>query len=128
MWAVQPKDLVLVREAKANSCMTLAKAFKDHYRKFGQIFGYKEFPAGSLPKTLSATSGAKPYRLDFSDQAFNASRKIILQALDAARSAAGAELVWIVKGDDNKNWVRPCGIAIVAIGQLVLQVSQPHRL
>jgi hypothetical protein len=124
-WAIQPKDVVLVKES--NTCMQLAKAFKEHYQKIGQIFGYKEFPAGSLPKTLTATPGVKPYRLDFSDESFKDTRKVILQALEVARSAAGAQFVWVVKGDDSKNWVRPCGIAIVSTGQLALQASRTHR-
>jgi hypothetical protein len=33
----------------------------------------------------------------------------------------------MVKGDDAKKWVRPCGIAIVTSGQIILKASGAHR-
>jgi len=43
-WSVQPKDLIFCKESE--SCMTLAKAFKEHYQAFGLVFGYVGFPVG----------------------------------------------------------------------------------
>lgn len=124
-WSVQPKDLIFCKESE--SCMTLAKAFKEHYQAFGLVFGYVGFPVGSLPKELEQNPGGKPSRMDFSNKTFDDTRETIQQALSVARTAVGVNLVWMVKGDTAKKWVRPCGIAIVTSGQIILQASGTHR-
>jgi len=75
VWAVQPKDIVLVKESK--SLMSMGRAMKEQYGSIGQIFGYDAFPAGSSPKAYVAASGHKAYRLDFSDESFNGLRSSI---------------------------------------------------
>ena len=77
----------------------------------GRRLRYEALPVGLQPLVL------------FSD-----TRNILLTAIEVARSAAGAQLVWTVKGDDVKKWVRPCGIAIVSTSLVVLQASLAYRV
>ena len=35
------------------------------------------------------------------------------------------KVIWTVKYDDKKQWVRPCGAAIVAMEQFTLQPAVP---
>jgi hypothetical protein len=65
--------------------------------------------------------------MDFSHKAFDDTRDTINHTLSVARTAPGLSLVWMVKGDDAKKWVRPCGIAIVTSGQIILKASGAHR-
>ena len=112
-WAVQPKDLVILRETR--SLVTMASAMRDQYSAYGQIFGYHAFPKGSSPKSYTAVAGQKPYRLDFSADSFAAQRDMIAQAIEVARTAPGLALAWVVKGDEGKQWVRPCGSGVPRI-------------
>ena len=121
-WSVQPKDNVLVKES--NVVIQLQKAMKEHYGTYGQIFHYQEFVAGSCPKALVQTGSAKQYRLDFSHVSFNSCRAAINTAIELARSAEKCQCIWIVRADEAKKWVRPCGVAIVSTGQIILQPGQ----
>ena len=126
VWSVQPKDFVLVREA--NVVIPLQKAMKEHYGSFGQIFHYQEFVAGSCPKTLVQSTSTKQYRVDVSHASFNKSRDATTTAIAVARSAEKCRCMWILRADDAKKWVRPCGVAIVSTGQILLQPGQSCHL
>ena len=78
VWAVKPKDLVLVKESGA--VMPLKKAMADTYSSYAQIFGYDAFVAGALPKDLKALTG-RPFRVDFSHASFNSDRGAIKKQL-----------------------------------------------
>ena len=52
-------------------------------------------------------------------------RKSRKEAIEVARVSAGLRLIWVVKKDDTKQWVRPCGMAIATTETLVLPASQP---
>ena len=121
-WCVQPKDNVLVKEA--NVVIQLQKAMKENYGTYGQIFAYQAFVAGSCPKALERSSSAKQYRLDFSHVSFDSCRAAINTAIELARSAEKCQCIWIVRADETKKWVRPCGVAIVSTGQIILQPGQ----
>ena len=125
-WSVQPTDYVLVREA--NVVIPLQKAMKEHYGSFGQIFQYQEFPAGSCPKTLVQSTSTKQFRVDFPHASFNKSRDAITTAIEVARSAEQCRCMWILRADDAKKWVRPCGVAIVSLSQILLQPGQTSLL
>ena len=118
-WSAKPKDNVLVKESGV--IMPLQKAMKQHYGTYGQIFGYQAFVAGSCPKELIPINPSKQYRLDFTHASFNSCRGPIGKAIEVARTAEKCQCVWIVRGDETKKWVRPCGIAIVNNGQIVLE-------
>ena len=107
--------------------MTLAKAFKEHYHGFGQVYGYTPFPTGSLPKVLVPLAPGKEYRMDFSHQSFADTRSQVLSAMEAARSAPGLLLLWIMKADGSNKWVRPGGLAVVAENMVNLPAMGAHR-
>ena len=121
-WSVQPKDYVLVREA--NVVIQLQKAMQEHYGTYGQIFQHQEFVAGSCPKALAQTASAKQYRADFSHVSFGSSRAAINKAIELARSAEKCRCIWILRAGESKTWARPCGVAIVSTGQILLQPGQ----
>ena len=121
-WCVQPKDYVLVKEA--NVVIQLQKAMKEHYGTYGQIFGYQAFVAGPCPKALVQTGSANQYRMDLSHVSFDSCRAAINTAIELARSAEKCQCIWIVRADETKKWVRPCGVAIVSTGQIILQPGQ----
>ena len=125
VWAVKPNDLVLVKESGA--VMPLKKAMADTYSTYAQIFGYEAFVAGALPKDLKALA-QKPYRMDFSHESFNSARGAIKKSIEIARKAEKCQCVWIVKGDNDKKWVRPCGLAILNNVQIVLEPEKAFRL
>ena len=117
-----PKDYVLAREATV--VIHIQKAMPEHYGAYGQIFGYQAFVAGPCPKALERPSSAKQYRLDFSHVSFDSCRAAINTAIELARSAEKCQCIWIVRADETKKWVRPCGVAIVSTGQILLQPGQ----
>ena len=125
VWAVKPKDLVLVKESGA--VMPLKKAMADAYSSYAQIFGYDAFVAGALPKDLKALTG-RPFRVDFSHASFNSDRGAIKKTIEIARKAEKCQCVWVVRGDNDKKWVRPCGLAIVNNAQIVLEPEKAFRL
>ena len=122
---VEPKTVIFSKEAK--ECMTLAKAFKEHYKGYKQVFSYQPFPAGALPKILVPTSPTHTHRLDLSDASFNANRASIMSAIELARGAPGLQLVWMMKGDAKKEWIQPCGLMIVTSSPMILSPAQEHR-
>ena len=121
-WSAQPKDYVLVKEAGV--VIQLQRAMKEHYGTYGQIFHYKEFVAGSCPKALAPTTSERKYRLDFSHTSFDKCRAAINTAIELARSAEKCQCILIVRADETKKWVRPCGVAIVSTGQVILSPGQ----
>jgi hypothetical protein len=122
-WAASPKDLVLCGET--NSVMTLAKAFKEQYQNFSQVFGYEPFPVGSLPKNLIKSAGAdKFFQVDIPDAA---ECKLVKDCIAAARNAQSLQLLWMVRGVAEKKWVRPRGLAIISTAPLVLAPAQLHK-
>ena len=125
-WSAKPKDIVLVKEC--NAIMPLHTAMKQHYGTYNQIFGYQAFVAGSCPKDLIQTTPSRQYRLDFAHESFNSCRAAITAAIELARTAENCQCVWIVRGDETKNWVRPCGIAIVSNGQIILEPGKVFHL
>ena len=100
------------------------KAMQEHYGADGQVFQYEAFVVGPCPNALVQTSSAKQYRLDFSHVSFDSCRAAINTAIELARSAEKCQCMWIVRADETKKWVRPCGGAIVSAGQIILQPGQ----
>jgi len=100
------------------------EAMKTEYASVGQIFGYAAFPAGTSPKAYKATAEFKPFYLDLSDTPAS-ERAATVGAIDAARGSKQLKVIWTVKRDDKKQWVRPCGAAIVAMEQFTLQPAVP---
>ena len=125
-WSVKPKDIVLVKEC--SSLMTVQKAMSQHYGTYQQIFGYQTFVAGSCPKELVPLNTSKQYRLDFAHASFNSCRAAITAAIEVARTAEQCQCVWILRADETKKWVRPCGIALVNNGQIILQPGKVFHL
>ena len=70
------------------------------------------------------TSSANQYRLGFARVPFDSCRTAINAAIELARSAEKCQCIWIVRADELKKWVRPCGVAIVSTGQIILQPGQ----
>ena len=112
------KCIVFSKEAQA--CLPIGQAFREQYQQYGQIFAYQAFPVGSLPKVLTKNEPDKEYRLDFSDAHFDSSRAIVGAAIEAARTAPGLQVVWMVKADAPKQWVKPYGVAIATTAQVHL--------
>ena len=121
---LHPKSIVFSKETQA--CLPLGQAFREQYQKYGQIFAYQAFPVGSLPKVLTKNEPDKQYRLDFSDAHFDSAREIVGAAIEAARTAPGLQVVWMVKADERKEWVKPYGIAIATAGQVLLAAGAEH--
>ena len=129
-WSARPTDDVLIKET--GGIMTFKKAMKDPYKLFGQIFGYEAFVAGTMPKELKPVTTSnnihKQYRVDFTHDSFKSCRGAITAAIEAARKAEKCQCVWMVRGDNDKKWVRPCGIAIVSNSQIILETGATFRL
>ena len=125
-WSARPTDNVLIKET--GGVMSFKKAMKDQYKVFGQIFGYEAFVAGTMPKELKPVTTSKQYRLDFTHDSFKSSHGAITKAIEAGRQAEKCQCVWIVRGDNDKKWVRPCGIAIVSNTQIILEPGTTFRL
>ena len=121
---LHPRSVVFSKEAPAR--LRIGKAFKDHYQSYGQIFGYQPFPVGSLPKALTPCAPGKEYRLDFRHAAFDGTREIVREAIEAARTAPGLQVVWMVKADAPNQWVKPYGVAIATTAQVHLAGAAEH--
>ena len=65
--------------------------------------------------------------MDFSHASFASTRAVVIAAIEAARSAPRLQLVWMMRADEAKKWVKPYGIAIVAAGQLNLAAGAVHH-
>ena len=104
-FGVQPKTLVFVKET--GTCAPLASAFTGPYAKYGQVYGYRAFPAGMPPKTLTPATPGRELRLDFSHASFASTRAVVIAAIEAARSALGLQLVWMMRAEKAKQWVIP---------------------
>ena len=108
--------------------MQLQKATQEHCSTFAQTCRYQGFVAGSCPKTLLPVTPGKQYRLGFPQTSVEESRSSITKAIDVARSAEKAQCVWLVGEGESKKWARPCGVAIVSLGQIVFPPGVPQHL
>ena len=125
-YQLEPGTWIYCKEAGA--AMTLKKAFQERYQEYAQIFSYAPFTKGSLPKVLTeASKHVKEYRVDFSHKSFDSCREDIIFAIDLARSAPGLQVLWIMKGSDDKKMVKPAGLAIVTTSQILLPGMQTHE-
>ena len=111
---------------ETHACLPLNQAFREQYQKYGQIFAYQASPVGSLPKVLTKNEPDKQYRLDFSDAHFDSAREIVGAAIEAARTAPGLQVVWMVQADEPQHMVKPYGIAIATAGQVLLAAGAEH--
>ena len=68
----------------------------------------------------------KECRLDFRHAAFDGTREIAREAIEAARTAPGLQVVWMVKADAPNQWVKPYGVAIATTAQVHLSGAAEH--
>ena len=77
-----------------------------------------------MPLSLGAVQLGEAVSAGLSHVSFDSCRAAINKAIELARSAEKCQCIWIVRADEEKKWVRPCGAAIASTGQIVLQPGQ----
>ena len=123
-YELEPKSLIYCKESE--KITTLSNACQNEYKGFGTIFGYTSFVAGSLPKLLVKLNSATEYSLDLGHESIQSTFANAAKVIELARGAPGLKIVWMMKMDNAKKWVHPCGLMLCTLQQVNLKALKTH--
>jgi len=123
IWELSVDHLVYLKESQ--KVVKVREAMKLDYSEFPAVFAYEKFAPGHPPKAL-VRADTKVWRLDLGHASLKETRNDIEAAIELARTTPGLGAYWILKKDENKQYVKPGGIAIVSTSQVIIPGLSAH--